>query len=94
MVSSIHSAVASSPGSPKILSDLGTERNVQEPAPKQSVPTAAAAVPQSANEEKQFPFGVRDLLPEGATEYLPQISLGVAAAAACIGFIVLKKATA
>ena len=89
MVGSINTTPASYPSSPKEVADETANEPIIN---KQTLTSQLESF--SADDEDQ---SANDDAPqEGATisDYLPQISLGVAAAAACIGFLVLKKATA
>jgi len=90
VASANNSASISSPSSPKEVSDESVlERSTESTLNKQTLTSQLQSIAESE------PSSCEDTPPEGASvsDYLPQISLGVAAAAACIGFLVLKKAT-
>ena len=91
MVASAYNST-SYPSSPKEMADDVIEHRHKETINKQTLSTQLQSF---ATGEASVP-DVKESLPEesSVSNYLPQISLGVAAAAACIGFFVLKKATA
>ena len=94
VVSANNSASISCPSSPKDISDDAvSDRSTETAFNKQSLTSQLQSV---AEIDPDVTSESQDTPPEGASvsNYLPQISLGVAAAAACIGFLVLKKATA
>lgn len=94
VASANNSASISCPSSPKDVSDdAALERSTDSAVNKHTLTSQLQSIAES---NPDVVSEAQDTPPEGASvsDYLPQISLGVAAAAACIGFFVLKKATA
>ena len=91
VASTNNSASVSCPSSPKDVSDDSIlERSTESAINKQTLTTQLQSIAESESDSAS-----EETPPEGASvsDYIPHISLGVAAAAACIGFLVLKKAT-